>query len=226
MDINRINEMVSRHYGVDIADVLSQSRGDKVVVARRVAQYFARKCTSRSLPEIAAAFGKSPASVINAVKSVENRCSVDADFRSEVGIMQQQFESAKTTGTTVEACDAQFRVEDVAREKAIDSITRELAGVATVDENNLGLLVFDMVVKVDGWRQSRFEITTDDNGIVFCVKSECREFTVRRKTLIKPDENFWRIVSLPPAYALGIGVMIRDFIESVAETAAKYRVLL
>ena len=226
MDINRINEIVSRHYGVNIADVLSQSRGDKVVVARRVAQYFARKCTSRSLPEIAAAFGKSPASVIHAVKSVENRCSVDADFRSEVGIMQQQFESAKTAGATVEACDAQFRVEDVAREKAIDSITRELAGVATVDENNLGLLVFDMVVKVDGWRQSRFEITTGYSGIEFYVKSKSKAFTARRKTLIKPDENFWRIVSLPPAYAQGIGAMIREFIERVTEAATKRGVSL
>lgn len=119
-----------------------------------------------------------------------------------------------------------YEVTEEVKNNVRASIERELFGVAIVDECRLDLLVFKMTVKVDGWRQSRFEITTDDNGIVFCVKSECKEFTVRRKTLIKPDENFWRIVSLPPAYAQGIGAMIREFIERVAESAEKHGVLL
>ena len=119
-----------------------------------------------------------------------------------------------------------FKITDEDKRLVLDSIRRELEGVAIVDECRLDLLVFKMTVKVDGWRQSRFEITTNDNGIVFCVKSECGEFTERRKTLIKPDENFWRIVSLPPAYAQGIGVMIREFIERAAEAATKKGVSL
>lgn len=119
-----------------------------------------------------------------------------------------------------------YEVTEEVKNNVSASIERELFGVAIVDECRLDLLVFKMTVKVDGWRQIRFEITTDDNGIVFCVKSECKEFTVRRKTLIKPDENFWRIVSLPPAYAQSIGAMIRDFIERVAEAATKKGVSL
>ena len=119
-----------------------------------------------------------------------------------------------------------FKITDEDKRLVLDSIRRELEGAAIVDECRLDLLVFKMTVKVDGWRQSRFEITTNDNGIVFCVKSECGEFTERRKTLIKPDENFWRIVSLPPAYAQGMGVMIREFIERAAEAATKKGVSL
>ena len=70
------------------------------------------------------------------------------------------------------------------------------------------------------------EITNDADGIVFLLNAEQKEFMARKKTQIKPDENFWRIVGLPPAYAQGIGVMIRDFMSSVAKAAAEKGVSL
>ena len=67
-----------------------------------------------------------------------------------------------------------YEVTEEVKNNVRASIVRELFGVAIVDECRLDLLVFKMTVKVDGWRQSRLEITTDDNGIEFCVKSECK----------------------------------------------------
>lgn len=93
MYINTIIEKVSRHYGTDVADVLSQSREGKLVTARQVALYFARKLTTRSLPEIAIAFGITHASVLHAVRVVEKRINVDESFRTEIEQMRQQLES-------------------------------------------------------------------------------------------------------------------------------------
>lgn len=119
-----------------------------------------------------------------------------------------------------------YEVTDEVKRNVRDSIERELSGVATVDECSLDLFVFKMIVKVDGWRHSSIEISNGGNGIAFYVKSEERDFAEPKVTLIKPEENFWRIVSLPPAYAQGIGAMIGEYIERVAETATKKRVSL
>ena len=119
-----------------------------------------------------------------------------------------------------------YEVAEEVKENVRASIECELSGVASVDEYSLDLLVFKMLVKVDGWRHSCIEISNDVNGIAFYVKSEEKDFTEHKETLIKPDENFWRIISLPPAYAQGIGVMIMEFIERVAEAATKKGVSL
>lgn len=119
-------------------------------------------------------------------------------------------------------CEVTEEVKDNVRA----SIERELSGVASMDKCSLDLFVFKMIVKVDGWINSRIEISNGVNGIAFYVKSEEKDFSELKETLIKPDENFWRIVSLPPAYAQGIGVMIREFIERAAEAATKKGVSL
>ena len=93
MHINTIIEKVARHYGADVADVLSQSREGNLVVARQVALYFARKLTTRSLQEIAIAFGLTHASVLHAVRVVEERINGDETFRTEIEEMRQQLES-------------------------------------------------------------------------------------------------------------------------------------
>ena len=119
-----------------------------------------------------------------------------------------------------------YEVTDEVKNNVRASIERELSGVASVDECCFDLLVFTIIVKVDGWSRSRIEISNDVNGIVFFVKSEEIDFTESKETLIKPDENFWRIVSLSPAYAQDIGGMIMKFIEQVAEVAEKQGVSL
>lgn len=123
--------------------------------------------------------------------------------------------------------DNMCEVAEEIKNKVRASIERELSGIASVNECTLDLFVFKMTVKVDGWKHTtRFEITNDADGIVFLLNAEQKEFTARKKTQIKPDENFWRIVGLPPAYAQGIGVMIRDFMSSVAKAASEKGVSL
>ena len=112
MDIKGIIEMVSRHYGVDVTDVLSASRNGKVKTARQVALYIARKCTTASLPDISATFGKSHATVIHAVKTVEECIGVDAALGTEVEQLQRQLESPerpKTPASTPEPRDVRWR---------------------------------------------------------------------------------------------------------------------
>lgn len=57
ISVERIQQAVAEHFGVDRSDILSSRRTKDVVLPRHVAMYLARKLTLKSLPEIGRRFG-------------------------------------------------------------------------------------------------------------------------------------------------------------------------
>jgi len=82
--LKKIQETVAQHYGVRVVEILSSTRDAKVAEARQVAMYVARKYTTKSLPEIAYAFGKRHATVIHAVKAIEKRIANEVNLKEVI----------------------------------------------------------------------------------------------------------------------------------------------
>ena len=72
-ELERIQGVACRKFGVTWEDLLSNKRSDALTDARQLAMYVARKCTTLSLPEIATAFNRTHAAVIVGVKQCEKR---------------------------------------------------------------------------------------------------------------------------------------------------------
>ena len=79
-----IQKTVAEHYDIRFADMTSARRPRSIAVPRQVAMYLCRRMTPSSLPDIAAAFGKTHATVLHAYRSVESRMDVDQDLRRNV----------------------------------------------------------------------------------------------------------------------------------------------
>ncbi len=79
-----IQRTVAEHYDIRFADMTSARRPRSIAVPRQVAMYLCRRMTQSSLPDIAAAFAKTHATVLHAYRSVESRMDVDQDLRRNV----------------------------------------------------------------------------------------------------------------------------------------------
>ena len=74
-ELEKIQGVVCRKFGVTWEDLLSNKRSDALTDARQLAMYVARKCTTLSLPEIATAFNRTHVALICGVKQCEKRLS-------------------------------------------------------------------------------------------------------------------------------------------------------
>ena len=72
-ELERIQGVACRKFGVTWEDLLSNKRSDALTDARQLAMYVARKCTTLSLPEIATAFNRTHVALICGVKQCEKR---------------------------------------------------------------------------------------------------------------------------------------------------------
>ncbi len=79
-----IQRVVAEHYDIRFSDMMSSRRPRSIAVPRQVAMYLCRRMTPFSLPDIAAAFEKTHATVLHAYRSIENRMDVDHDLRQHV----------------------------------------------------------------------------------------------------------------------------------------------
>ena len=74
-ELEKIQGVACRKFGVTWEDLLLNKRSDALTDARQLAMYVARKCTTLSLPTIAAAFNRTHAAVIVGAKECEKRLS-------------------------------------------------------------------------------------------------------------------------------------------------------
>ena len=72
-ELEKIQDVACRKFGVTREDLLSNKRSDALTEARQLAMYVARKCTTLSLPTIAASFNRTHVAVIVGVKQCEKR---------------------------------------------------------------------------------------------------------------------------------------------------------
>lgn len=87
-----IQQLVARHFGVSVPDIIGARRTRQVAEPRMVAMYLCRELTRLSSNEIGSAFGRTHANVLHAAKTIADRCSIDEDMRRSVSQLKKQLQ--------------------------------------------------------------------------------------------------------------------------------------
>ncbi len=90
ISMETIQKQVAGQFGISVADILGTKRPKNIAEPRMVAMYLCRRLTSHSLPEIGSAFGKTHATILNAVGKVPELCEKDETFRRTVQQLEHQ----------------------------------------------------------------------------------------------------------------------------------------
>ena len=87
--LEQIIEETAKVCGVKVEQILGCDRTPDVLTARQLALFVARKNTTFSLPQIATAFGKTHATVIQAVRQMEQRLGEEQELRDRYKRLQE-----------------------------------------------------------------------------------------------------------------------------------------
>ena len=79
--ISAIQEACAKKYGVSISDIKSHDRMASLVTPRQLAKFISKKLTSKGLEEIGKAFDKRHATIINGVKTIEERLENEPELK-------------------------------------------------------------------------------------------------------------------------------------------------
>jgi len=88
--VEEILKLVSAHFNVTRADLLSSRRTASVVRPRQIAMYLSRTLTLRSLPEIGRRFGgRDHTTVLHAVRKIEGLIGGDPALKDEISLLKR-----------------------------------------------------------------------------------------------------------------------------------------
>jgi len=88
--IDDILRIITKHFGVNRSELLSNRRNRSIVRPRQIGMYLAKNLTSRSLPEIGRRFGnRDHTTVLHAIRKIEQLMSDDMSFKEEVNLLRQ-----------------------------------------------------------------------------------------------------------------------------------------
>lgn len=94
VSVERIQEVVARHYHVDIQDMKSKRRTDAIAFPRQIAMYLARTLTEMSTTQIGELFGgKDHTTVMHASTKIRTRVESDPFFAALVNKIIQEIRS-------------------------------------------------------------------------------------------------------------------------------------
>jgi chromosomal replication initiator protein len=89
--VEDILRIVSRHFAVSKADILSDRRHRSVVRPRQVGMYLAKQLTSRSLPEIGRRFGnRDHTTVLHAIRKIDKEIVDNPHLKEEIEELKRQ----------------------------------------------------------------------------------------------------------------------------------------
>ncbi len=91
--VDRIKDVVSKHYNVSVADIVSRSRKQAIVRPRHVAIYLARKLTDQTLQAIGKSFNRYHATVYRSVGAIERGIREDAALKLQVRHLTEALEA-------------------------------------------------------------------------------------------------------------------------------------
>ncbi|MDR3376401.1 MAG: chromosomal replication initiator protein DnaA [Ancalomicrobiaceae bacterium] len=92
--IEDIQRVVSKHYNVSKADMLSARRTQTVVLPRQIAMYLSKTMTPRSLPEIGRRFGnRDHTTVLHAVRKIEALSNADRTMKELLDALKRQIDA-------------------------------------------------------------------------------------------------------------------------------------
>ena len=90
ISIDSIQKAVAKFYKIKVADLISMSRKQTLVMARQIAMYLIKELTQHSLPEIGAAFGgRDHTTVLHAVRKIRQIVTLDGASRQDVDILMR-----------------------------------------------------------------------------------------------------------------------------------------
>jgi chromosomal replication initiator protein len=88
--VEEILKLVSVHFNVTRADILSSRRTASVVRPRQIAMYLSKTLTLRSLPEIGRRFGgRDHTTVLHAVRKIEGLIGADPALKDEISLLKR-----------------------------------------------------------------------------------------------------------------------------------------
>jgi chromosomal replication initiator protein len=88
--VEEILKLVSAHYNVTRADLLSSRRTASVVRPRQIAMYLSKTLTLRSLPEIGRRFGgRDHTTVLHAVRKIERMMAEHPALKNEITLLSR-----------------------------------------------------------------------------------------------------------------------------------------
>jgi len=89
--VEDILRVVSRHFAVSKADILSDRRHRSVVRPRQIGMYLAKQLTSRSLPEIGRRFGnRDHTTVLHAIRKIDREMGDNPHLKEEIEELKRQ----------------------------------------------------------------------------------------------------------------------------------------
>lgn len=92
--IEEIQRVVSKHYNVSKADLLSARRTRTIVRPRQIAMFLAKMMTPRSLPEIGRRFGnRDHTTVLHAVRKIDELAKNDANLAQEIELLKRMLDA-------------------------------------------------------------------------------------------------------------------------------------
>lgn len=92
IDIAYIQSKVADYYGINVGDLSSKNRSQKIVFPRHVAMYIARQMTDLSLIKIAESFNKDHSTVIHAIEKISALSEEDETIKDEVNSIIEKIE--------------------------------------------------------------------------------------------------------------------------------------
>ena len=99
VSIEKIQEVVARHYHLDLHDMKSKRRTDAIAFPRQIAMYLARTLTDMSTTQIGDIFGgKDHTTVMHATQKVKSRLETDPFFTALVNKIIQEIRSGVKSG--------------------------------------------------------------------------------------------------------------------------------
>jgi chromosomal replication initiator protein len=89
--VEDILRIVSRHFAVSKADILSDRRHRSVVRPRQIGMYLAKQLTQRSLPEIGRRFGnRDHTTVLHAIRKIDKEIGDNPHLKEEIEELKRQ----------------------------------------------------------------------------------------------------------------------------------------
>lgn len=93
ISIERIKEMVCKHYKISVEEIVSRSRKQNVVRPRHVAIFLSRKYTNRTLQEIGKSFNRYHATALRSISTIERGIKADGAIRDQVRLLSEKLEA-------------------------------------------------------------------------------------------------------------------------------------
>ena len=95
LSTDAIQKAVAEYFELQVRDLTGSKRPKNIAEPRMIAMYLCRKLTNVSQQDIGAAFGgRTHATVIHAVKQVEELCRTNEDFKRSVSAIQRKLQYA------------------------------------------------------------------------------------------------------------------------------------